>query len=121
MGFLVMLKEGQALICPERASPNTTVSIGVREGNLYYIGSKESLFILWYMTVAICVSYGTGGWDTYTTRRCRFLGRLSLVSHISVFSRKACAEGVHLARMPRMFFQVARVGTKGSWILYIQM
>jgi hypothetical protein len=39
-GFSVMFKKGQVLIHPHGASPNTTVSIGVREGNLCRLQSK---------------------------------------------------------------------------------
>jgi hypothetical protein len=34
-GFSIMFKKGQVIIRPEGASPNTTMSIGVREGDLY--------------------------------------------------------------------------------------
>lgn len=39
-GFDIMFKKGQVLIHPERASPDTAVSIGVREGNLYRLRGK---------------------------------------------------------------------------------
>jgi hypothetical protein len=39
-GFVVMFKKGKVLICPEGASPDTTMSIGVREGNLYRLKGK---------------------------------------------------------------------------------
>jgi hypothetical protein len=39
-GFAVMFKKGKVLIRPEGASPDTTVSIGVREGNLYRLKGK---------------------------------------------------------------------------------
>jgi hypothetical protein len=38
--FVVMFKKGQVLICPKEASPDTTVSIGVREDNLYKLQGK---------------------------------------------------------------------------------
>jgi hypothetical protein len=40
MGFAIILQRGQVLISPEGASPNTTVSIEVREGNLYRLQGK---------------------------------------------------------------------------------
>jgi hypothetical protein len=39
-GFTIMFKKGKVLICPEGASPDTRVSIGVREGNLYRFKGK---------------------------------------------------------------------------------
>jgi hypothetical protein len=39
-GFVVIFQKGQVLICPEGASPDTTVVIGVREGNLYRLQGK---------------------------------------------------------------------------------
>jgi hypothetical protein len=39
-GFVVMFKKGKVLIRPEGASPDTTVSIGVREGKLYRLQGK---------------------------------------------------------------------------------
>jgi hypothetical protein len=38
-----------------------------------YTGCRESLFRIWYMTMTTYVSYGTGGWDTYTTGHCPIL------------------------------------------------
>jgi hypothetical protein len=40
-GFVVMFNKGQVLIQLERASPDTRVSIGVREGNLYRLKGKQ--------------------------------------------------------------------------------
>jgi hypothetical protein len=34
-GFVITFQRGQVLICPEKASPDTTMIIGVREGTLY--------------------------------------------------------------------------------------
>jgi hypothetical protein len=45
----------------------------------------------------------------------------SSVSQILVFSNKVCAEGVHLERMTRLFFQASRLDIRGYWILYIHM
>jgi hypothetical protein len=39
-GFSIMIKKGQVLIRPEGASPDTTMSIGVREGRLYRLQGK---------------------------------------------------------------------------------
>jgi hypothetical protein len=36
-GFIIMFKKGKVLIHLEGASPDTTVSIGVREGKLYML------------------------------------------------------------------------------------
>jgi hypothetical protein len=39
-GFSVIFQRGKVLICLEGASPDTTVVIGVREGNLYRLQGK---------------------------------------------------------------------------------
>jgi hypothetical protein len=36
-GFSIMFKKGQVLVCPEGASPDIAVSVGVKEGNLYVL------------------------------------------------------------------------------------
>jgi hypothetical protein len=40
-GFVIVIKKGQVLICPEGASPDTVVSIGVKESRLYRLQGKH--------------------------------------------------------------------------------
>jgi hypothetical protein len=40
MGFVFIFHKGKVIICPEGVIPNTIVSIGVREGNLYRLQGK---------------------------------------------------------------------------------
>jgi hypothetical protein len=69
-GFAVMLKKGQVLIHPKRVSPDTAMSIGVREGNLYRLqGKPVQVFV---HDSDNLVSYGIRGWATCTTGHCRF-------------------------------------------------
>jgi hypothetical protein len=68
-GFVVMFKKGKVLVCPEGSSLDTSMSIGVREGNLYSLQVKSVQAL--YMIVTAYVSYGTRGWDTYITGHCR--------------------------------------------------
>jgi hypothetical protein len=68
-GFVIVFKKRQVLICPEGASPDIPVSIGVREGNLYRLqGMHVQAFI--HDSENLCD--GTGGWNTCTTGHCRF-------------------------------------------------
>lgn len=56
-GYVVTFQKGKVFICPQGASPNTAVRIGVREGNLYklqgnlvqaLVHDSESLNDLWH-------------------------------------------------------------------------
>jgi hypothetical protein len=40
-GFVVMFKKGKVLVCPEESSLDTSMSIGVRKGNLYSLQVKS--------------------------------------------------------------------------------
>jgi hypothetical protein len=69
-GFFITFQRGKVLIRLEKASPDTTVVLGLERE--LYTGCRESLFRIWYMIVTTYVSCGTGGWDTYTIGHCRF-------------------------------------------------
>jgi hypothetical protein len=69
-GFFVTFQRGWVLVRLEKAIPNNTVVVWVREGTLYRLQGKNIyIFIymlrLWYMIVTTYVSYGTRGWNTY--------------------------------------------------------
>jgi hypothetical protein len=61
--FFVIFHRGKVLIRLEKSILDTTVVVRAKEGTLY-------MFKLWYMTLKTYVSYGIGGWDTYTTWHC---------------------------------------------------
>jgi hypothetical protein len=65
-GFDFCFQRGRVLIHPYKVSENIVVLIGLER--IAYTGLIESMFRIWYMRVTSYVIYGTGGWDTYTTR-----------------------------------------------------
>jgi hypothetical protein len=59
MGFVFIFHKGKVLICPEGSIPNTTMSIGVREGNLYRLQGNPIQYLVHEVTTY--VRYGIGG------------------------------------------------------------
>jgi hypothetical protein len=54
--LIVMFKKGKVLICPKGDIPDTTMSIGVREGNLYRLQGNPIQAL--YIKLTTYVSYG---------------------------------------------------------------
>jgi hypothetical protein len=60
MGFVFIFHKGKVLICPKGVIPNTTMIIGVREGNLYrsqgkpmqdLVHDSDNLCELWHRRI----------------------------------------------------------------------
>jgi len=99
-GHEVNLRKGKMFIRPEGAIPDTSLRIGVRDGNLYRLQSHP---IHTLMHISITNFY-------------HYRGRWSLGFQNSARIISGCAEAVLLARMSRHIFLAVRVDPNAFWI-----
>jgi hypothetical protein len=69
-GFVIVFQKGQALIRRKDLALTQLRSLGLERE--ICTGYGVSLFEPWFIAVTTCVSYGTRGWGTCITGRCRF-------------------------------------------------